>query len=205
MLALSLFQPWAILTMVADPASRRPLANAPAKQWETRPWKPHAAAVGQRIAIHATAGMSAALRRTLAPGGEFVDPWRTILLRCGVLPIDPYAKGYNPQRGLRMHAGAVIGSAILEFFVRTDDAHPWISTSKLGTADKAEAFRTEFFLGNYAEGRYAWRLSDPIALREPIPCAGAQRLWKLPPDVERAVLRSVPAPRSALAGAVVRG
>lgn len=35
----------------------------------------------------------------------------------------------------------------------------------------------EWQLGDYSEGRYAWKLANPIAFPEPIACAGHQRLW----------------------------
>lgn len=37
--------------------------------------------------------------------------------------------------------------------------------------------------GDYAPGRWAWRLSRIRALPEPIPCRGALGLWTVPDDV----------------------
>lgn len=36
-------------------------------------------------------------------------------------------------------------------------------------------------------GPFGWLLANPIKLASPVPCKGAQGLWALPPEVERAV------------------
>jgi hypothetical protein len=41
--------------------------------------------------------------------------------------------------------------------------------------------------GDYAPGRYAWLLADVRRLREPVPCLGWQKLWRVPAEVEAAV------------------
>jgi len=33
-------------------------------------------------------------------------------------------------------------------------------------------------LGNYGDGRFAWKLSNVVRLREPIPARGAQQFWE---------------------------
>jgi len=43
-------------------------------------------------------------------------------------------------------------------------------------------------------GRVGWVLADPIPLAEPVPCRGAQGIWRLPPDVEEKVRRRIPRP-----------
>lgn len=42
---------------------------------------------------------------------------------------------------------------------------------------------TELAFGNYEPGRWAWRLTNVRALREPIPCKGALGLWPVPDAV----------------------
>jgi hypothetical protein len=37
-------------------------------------------------------------------------------------------------------------------------------------------------------GAFGWVCEHPILFREPIPCRGAQKLWKVPPAVEAKVL-----------------
>ena len=34
--------------------------------------------------------------------------------------------------------------------------------------------------GDYSSGRYAWFLGDAVAFEQPIPCAGALRVWDVP-------------------------
>jgi len=54
---------------------------------------------------------------------------------------------------------------------------------------------TELQLGNFAPGRYGWRLSDIVALPAPIPCVGRQSFfsWDVPP-----ALHEIPALRDLL-------
>ena len=40
-------------------------------------------------------------------------------------------------------------------------------------------------------GAIGWVLTEVIALPEPVPCRGFQKLWTLPSDVERAVLEQI--------------
>jgi hypothetical protein len=42
-----------------------------------------------------------------------------------------------------------------------------------------------------AEGQLQWGLGDVNVLSRPVPCRGAQGLWRLPEDVEREVLAQV--------------
>lgn len=46
---------------------------------------------------------------------------------------------------------------------------------------------TEFQLGNYDYGRFAWRTRNLRPLKEPVPIVGRQGLWTLTPDEEKAV------------------
>ncbi len=41
----------------------------------------------------------------------------------------------------------------------------------------------EIAFGDYHAERWAWQLSEPIMLDEPIPCRGALGLWEVPPHV----------------------
>lgn len=47
-------------------------------------------------------------------------------------------------------------------------------------------FETKF--GNYGSGRYMWMTDQLRRLREPVACRGMQKLWTVPPEVERQVL-----------------
>ena len=44
--------------------------------------------------------------------------------------------------------------------------------------------------------QWHWELSDVRALPHPVPCRGKLSLWRLPPDVETAVLDQVPTRRT---------
>lgn len=54
---------------------------------------------------------------------------------------------------------------------------------------------TERMMGNFAPGRYGWRLADDVALPTPVPCIGRQSFfsWEVPP-----ALHDVPALRELL-------
>jgi hypothetical protein len=41
-------------------------------------------------------------------------------------------------------------------------------------------------------GPYGWILENVVALREPVPCKGAQGLWTVPPDAAARVLEQAP-------------
>jgi hypothetical protein len=38
--------------------------------------------------------------------------------------------------------------------------------------------KDELMLGDFSNGRYAWKLSDPEMFKEPIPARGFQRIWE---------------------------
>jgi len=42
-------------------------------------------------------------------------------------------------------------------------------------------------LGDFSGDRFAWRMSGPVPLDEPVPCRGRQRIWTLDEETERAV------------------
>lgn len=66
--------------------------------------------------------------------------------------------------------GAVVAVARLKGCARADDVVDLLS-------------RAERAAGNYAAGRFAWRLDDVRALADPIPLAGRQGLFNwTPPD-----------------------
>ncbi len=49
----------------------------------------------------------------------------------------------------------------------------------------------ELAFGDYHAERWAWQLSDPVMLDEPIPCRGALGLWELPGDVHAKMERMI--------------
>lgn len=66
--------------------------------------------------------------------------------------------------------GAIVATATLMGCRRTEDvAHQLDYVERL--------------YGNYADGRFAWFLTDIVALPEPIPYKGAQRFFNVPDDL----------------------
>lgn len=61
--------------------------------------------------------------------------------------------------------------------------------------------RMEREFGAWAQGRFAWMLSEVRRLPDPIPCRGSLGLWNLPADVEAGALarQSIEQARKALA------
>lgn len=75
----------------------------------------------------------------------------------------------------RMDQQGIVGTAVLRGWVEN--------------AEDAEAFMVG--QGEWFSGPFAWLLSDVRALAKPVPCKGFQKLWNLPPDVERQVLEQL--------------
>lgn len=73
--------------------------------------------------------------------------------------------------------GAIVAVARLQTIYTTDE----VEIVVMGLTETDKAF------GDYNPGRYAWKLEDVVALDKPIPCRGAQALWRLPADVEHEV------------------
>ncbi len=71
---------------------------------------------------------------------------------------------------------------------RSPDAHPH---SVIVAVAKLVGFREHHSSDpeGWAFGPYVWKLPDVTLLSEPVPCKGAQGLWKLPDDVFDAVAR----------------
>ena len=82
---------------------------------------------------------------------------------------EEHAFGRLPSRIPR---AAVVAVAVLQGCRFTQDIAPQVSA-------------LERRLGDYSPGRYAWLLSDIVALSEPIPCLGALGLWTPPDEVVR--------------------
>lgn len=129
-----------------------------AKCVENRPWAPPKPLIGNLLAIHA------GLHHDKAAEAAFRDGPFTRLL-----PV-PY-QDIPQAKGCIVAVTRVIGSvygfrelALHEFERRgMADQYPW------------------FF------GPYGWLLEQTVLLKEPVPCRGFQRVWRLPPEVEIAV------------------
>lgn len=149
MKCLSVLQPWADLLIHGI------------KAYETRDWKPPAAMIGQRIAIHAGKSLKGLL--------AFADPNHPSLLM-------RHAAFMRIDRTKPPVYGAILGTARLSFVLFTGDEF-----SRNELAD--EVLPTEKALGDWSHNRYCWRFTDHRPLADPIALRGQLGLFNLAPDV----------------------
>lgn len=138
-----------------------------AKRYETRAWStPYRGP----IAIHASKWLDAGGRVISSEVAEYLslcheEPFRSALGQNGI------------ERVRDLPSGAIVAVARLVDVVRTDTVI-------------IDALEREF--GNYAPGRYAWKLADVRQLLEPIPHRGFPGLWDLPAAALEVVQASAP-------------
>lgn len=162
MKALSLLQPWASLVAVG------------AKQWETRSRRTH---YRGEIAIHASARFDAELL-SIACDGNFFLPALT-------------------RAGIAVPSGVPLGSiiAVVEItdcietvdWKRRYDNQAWNFPHK-----DPDAKGREYLFGNYARGRFAWKMENLRRLAEPVPAKGSLGMWNVPADIEAKVRAQMP-------------
>ena len=131
---------------------------------ETRHWQPSrkilAQVIGKRVAIHASKNTTdlrdlAAHIHDTAKGFR-VDPGWV-----------PFAKALarHTDDVMKLPLGAIVGTATFKavhLCTANDDFGPF---------------------GNFALGRFAWEMADPIAFKHPIPWTGRQGWFAIPDDV----------------------
>lgn len=117
------------------------------------------------IAIHAAKGAPACFR-----GIADEDPYRAALA----------AAGYHTEEAYDLPHGAIVAVGRVVGCRRTDDV-----VAQLSALERA--------FGDYSPDRWAWFLSDVVALREPVPCRGALGLWPVGPDDEARILSQLEA------------
>lgn len=135
-----------------------------AKPFETRHWPAPKDYIGQRIAIHASKCTDDLedLCEYLQDCEEFgdadpipsFDAMRAELVKAGFTTL-----GQLPR-------GCIIGTTVLSECVRT------------------ETLTSPGHFGNFAPGRFAWRMADPIPLQKPIPFRGQQGFFNVPQGLE---------------------
>lgn len=135
-------------------------------------------------------------------------PWDTAILHLGK-PVEnrdwPPPASMVGQR-FALHSGKkwdkdgaasvadLSGRSLVElapFFHRAMDVHSAvIGTVRLSRVIKPNTLPAMDPLASspWYFGSYGWVCDDPFPLPKPVPCRGAQRLWRLPPDVEARVL-----------------
>lgn len=139
-----------------------------AKTIETRSWStPYRGP----LAIHASKAMPPDCRAF-----AYADPAGQVLNDAGILLGGDCAA---------LPRGAIIATARLLDVVGTNDVMDDVMEL---------ACEHELAFGDYTPGRFAWILTDVVALPEPIPCKGALGLWTVPPETADAVRLSMESP-----------
>jgi hypothetical protein len=172
LLVCALWQPWATLAAIADPET-----GEPPKAHETRHWAPRQA-TPFRVVIHATKTWNADCRAAVE-----LEVFRSALKRIGFYPGDPRPferRQITPPSGLQLlPLGALIAVATV--------LRVW-GTGGPDDARGRGLTLEDLAFGNYWPDRFAWRLSDVVPLRTPIPFLGRQEpLYELT-DYHRALV-----------------
>lgn len=157
MKALSLTQPWATLVAIG------------AKRIETRSWS---TSYRGPIAIHASKGFPRDCRDLCA-----TQPFLRELTRSGLS---------RPE----LPTGAIVATARLVYVFLTGDTlnyHDRSRTMRGPNGLTYEMTPQEIAFGDYSPGRFAWVLSDVVALKTPVPAKGALGLWQVTPEQIAAV------------------
>ena len=159
MKALTLRQPWAWAVLHAG------------KWVENRTWRPPAAILGEPFAIHAgfkapdAEDVATALRRAAAGGSALAPPER-------------------------FDRGCVVGIATVVGFVEVDDDRAVRRQLFPGRgAAQGDELARRAMASPWFIGPVGMVLADVRALPVPVPCRGTLGFWKLPPEVEEAVVR----------------
>lgn len=93
--------------------------------------------------------------------------------------VEDHKTAADVLRHAREHRGCVVAVATVARVVKYADADTAILWPDVPGDPR------------YFQGPLGWVLEDVVALAEPVPCKGRQGLWRLPEDVERAVLAQV--------------
>jgi activating signal cointegrator 1 len=68
-------------------------------------------------------------------------------------------------------------------YVDREDRASWFPDASTGGRPWVFVPNQERFVGSYVQGHWAWLLREMVALREPIPALGKQKLWEwIPPE-----------------------
>lgn len=131
------------------------------KHFETRSWKPPASMMGQRIAIHAALRSTPQLRRW----------WGEVVTGCASREKAFAAIGVKGFDGLPR--GKIVATARLEMVQGTHEFRTPAGPMSL----EAE----EIMWGDYAPGRFAWRLEQIMWVNPPLPIKGRQGWFEWTP------------------------
>jgi hypothetical protein len=132
------------------------------KRIENREWQPPRSIIGQRIAIHAGKTLDDNARKWIADETMVEPPMR-----------GGYVIGAIESVATIVGAIAINGNMVQRI-------------GPLTSEQICEAADSVWFVGPIG-----WVLAGVTVLPHSIPCRGAQKLWDLPPDVERQVIEQV--------------
>jgi len=153
MKAITIHQPWASLIAIG------------AKRFETRGWKTN---YRGPIAIHAS-------------NKDPHDMMQSLPHRLQVSIYDSFYDHFNIASGAlkRMPTGVIVATAILTECYEVHIDHTGDIMLLIGGIPKVWIGQDspEANYGHYANGRYAWALTDVQRLPEPMPAKGQQGLW----------------------------
>lgn len=165
-LGLTLWRPWGA-SIFGWTRANGVLVPGP-KRIENRPWPAPARLIGQRVAFHEG--------KTWDRGG--VETMRRL--------------GFEPPMPEEWPSGVIVGVARIVDCVDVESATASIVSTYgcIGGDEGAggENDELETLLDDpYCFGPFAWVLDERVRLATPVPCKGAQGLWRLPADVDAAV------------------
>lgn len=157
--AISLWQPWASLWVLL------------LKHFETRHWKtPYKGP----LAVHAAMTKNAELLQICEE-----EPFKSALKELGF------------SNFMSLPRGVILGvcDKVDCYQVATPAGGPLPNRPFLvnGAGKVQELSERERAFGDFSNGRFAWEPKNMRALKDPIPCKGAQGLWDVPPDIAAAV------------------
>jgi len=135
------------------------------KNIENRPWAPWSSVIGTRIALHA--------------GKHFDEEGARSIASIRIM-------GTTEIENMRASSkdSVIVATTELVGYVRITTGRRVLDHGKLSSEQLLEALESPWLFGPFG-----WLVRGTVALPEPVPCKGALGLWKLPPAVEREVLR----------------
>lgn len=145
------------------------------KDFENRDWPPHEGALGERLAIHA------AVRKDIWAELNVFERWRE--------KGEPVMTIKTMKQIEDLPRGAITSVATLLGWVEIEEG----KIKRVYTLDPHDRARVaeRAAVSVHASGPYAWYLERRIALPHPIPCRGYQRLWHVPPEIERQIVKQL--------------
>lgn len=162
--AITIHQPWASLIAIG------------AKPYETRAYPPPRKLIGQRIAVHAALRYAGEMYETLYLEHQH-DALDAICEALNAAELDDCNWGGLPH-------GAVICTAILDGAYQCGEPSTayhgvdcWTVRQCFYGSRSINSNIPRDHFGDYSPGRWAWRLTDVVALPTPIPARGKQGWW----------------------------